>query len=115
MVANNEGSMQLLPNHNVFVGWGVGNPIVQRGGAHYFSEYTPSGRQIFSDGFIRPIESYRAYRLPRTGHPLWAPEIAVRKTSTQSRYNVYASWNGATQVSRWRVLAGPKAPVDSGR
>jgi hypothetical protein len=109
VVANNEGSMQLLPNHNVFVGWGAGNPSNPRAPAHYFSEYTPSGRQIFSDGFKRPIESYRAYRLPWTGHPHWAPKIAVRRTSTHNRYNVYASWNGATQVGRWRVLAGPSS------
>jgi hypothetical protein len=107
VVANNEGSMQLLPNHNVFVGWGAGNPLVPSAGTHYFSEYTPSGRQIFSDGFIRPIESYRAYRMPWTGLPLWAPRIAVRRTSTKNRFSVYVSWSGATQVQRWRVLAGP--------
>ena len=46
LVANNEGSMQLLPNHNVFVDWGAGNdprhPNVRF--THFFSEYTPSGR-----------------------------------------------------------------------
>ncbi len=109
LVANNEGSMQLLANHNVLVDWGAGNDPLHPNArfTHFFSEYTPSGRQIFSDGFPRPIESYRAYRLPWTGHPLWEPKIAVRRTSTHNRYNVYASWNGATQVGRWRVLAGP--------
>ena len=97
VLATAAGSVQTLPNHNVFVDWGQ---------APYFSEYTPGGRQIFSDGFIRPIESYRAYRLPWIGHPPWSPGIAVRKTSTANHFNVYASWNGATQVGRWRVLGG---------
>ncbi len=109
VVANNEGSVQLLPNHNVFVDWGAGNPLVPSSSAHFFSEYTPSGRQIFSDGFRRPIESYRAYREPWTGHPPWLPAIAVRRSGTHHKYNVYVSWNGATQVRRWRVLAGPSS------
>jgi hypothetical protein len=97
VLASSEGSVELLGNHNVFVGWGS---------APYFSEYTPDGRQIFSDGFKHPIESYRAYRLPWTGHPPWSPGIAVRKSSAANRFNVYASWNGATQVGAWRVLGG---------
>jgi hypothetical protein len=97
LLATAAGSMQILPNHNVFVGWGH---------EPYFSEYTPSGRQIFSDGFLHPIQSYRAYRQPWTGHPRWSPAIAVRRTSTHNAYNVYASWNGATQVARWRIVAG---------
>jgi hypothetical protein len=92
-----EGSADLLGNGNVFVGWGS---------SPYFSEYTPSGTQMFSDGFRSPIRSYRAYRLPWTGHPPWAPSIAVKRASTQDHDNVYVSWNGATQVVQWRVLAG---------
>jgi Arylsulfotransferase (ASST) len=97
VLASSEGSVELLGNHNVFVGWGS---------APFFSEYTPDGRQIFSDGFRHPIESYRAYRLPWTGHPPWSPGIAVRKTSTANHFTVYASWNGATQLGKWRVLVG---------
>ena len=94
------GSVQILPNHNVFVDWGQ---------APFFGEYKGSGShaQIFSDGFNRPIESYRAYREPWSGHPPWSPGIAVRKGSSANQFNVYASWNGATQVGRWRVLVGP--------
>jgi len=98
VLASSEGSVELLGNHNVFVGWGS---------APFFSEYTPGGRQIFSDGFDHPIESYRAYRLPWTGHPPWSPGIAVRKTSSANHFNVYASWNGATELGAWRVLGGP--------
>jgi hypothetical protein len=97
VLATAAGSVQILPNHNVFVDWGQ---------APFFGEYRGSGShaQMFSDGFHRPIESYRAYRQPWSGNPPWSPGIAVRKTSSANRFNVYASWNGSTQVAKWRVL-----------
>jgi hypothetical protein len=91
-----EGSMQLLPSGNVFVGWGF-SPA--------FSEYTPAGRQIFTGRFRSPVHSYRAYRDHWTGEPISPPSIDVTAASGD-KLTVYASWNGATQVARWRVLAG---------
>jgi hypothetical protein len=91
-----EGSVQLLPGGNVFVGWGM---------APEFSEYTRAGRQIFTAGFGSPVTSYRAYRDRWTGEPLWPPSIDVRP-ARGGEITVYASWNGATHVARWRVLAG---------
>ena len=40
---------------------------------------------------------------PWAGMPLSAPVGAVR--SSAGKTTVYASWNGATQVVSWRVLA----------
>jgi hypothetical protein len=88
--------VQPLPGGNVFVGWGM---------APTFSEYTRAGRQIFRGWFRSPVQSYRAYRAHWTGKPLWPPSIDV-KLATRRKIRVYASWNGATQVTRWRVLAG---------
>lgn len=97
VLARSQGSVQVLANRDVFVGWGT---------APTFSEYDHVGKQLFSGSFRSPIESYRAYRFPWVGHPTWAPAIAVRKASRHDAYNLYVSWNGATQVARWRVLAG---------
>ncbi len=107
VLATAAGSVEILPNNNVFVGWGE-QPD--------FSEYTQSGKQIFSDGFVRPIESYRAYRDRWTGHPTSPPAVVVRKASKANQFNVYASWNGATQVKHWQVLgatssSGPFKPI----
>ncbi len=41
------------------------------------------------------------------GLPLTAPAGAARQAD--GRTTVYVSWNGATQVVSWRVLAGPSA------
>jgi hypothetical protein len=96
VLATAEGSVQLLSNHNVFVGWGRGP---------YFSEYTPSGRQVFGGAFRRPVESQRAYRFHWVGDPPQPPAIAVKPAGTAGRDDIYASWNGSTQVRRWQVLA----------
>ncbi len=98
--AYSEGNVQLLPNHNVFVGWGT----VPKGMASGYSEYSPNGHQIFAGSFVWPVSSYRAYRFPWTGMPTYPPAIAVRSTSKTNAYDVYASWNGATQVAKWQVL-----------
>ncbi len=107
VLASSEGSVQILGNHNVFVGWGS---------APDFSEYTSSGRQIFSDGWSKPIESYRAYREDWTGTPTWSPGIAVRRTGKTNEYTVYMSWNGATQLAHWQIVganssSGPFKPI----
>ncbi len=101
VLASSGGDVESLRNHNVFVGWGAG-----RG----FSEYTSSGRQIFTASFIKPIESYRAFRLRWTGAPTWPPAIAARTTRSNGQFNVYASWNGATKV-KWWLVRGSGSPT----
>ena len=88
-----EGNLQLLPDGGAFVGWG---------GVRKVTEFTPSAKVRFE--LKLPFgDTYRAYRLPWTGHPSGKPTIAVVGD------RVYASWNGNTDVARWDVLAGPDA------
>ncbi|TML35038.1 MAG: hypothetical protein E6G29_09080, partial [Actinobacteria bacterium] len=89
------GSVEPLPNRNEFVGWGS-NP--------YFSEYDASGRLLLDAVLPRPNLSYRARLEQWVGLPRYAPVGAARRRA--GRTTVYASWNGATQVARWEVLAG---------
>lgn len=90
------GDLQLLPNGNVMLGWGS---------QPYFSEYTKSGKLLLDAKFPYPDLSYRAIVANWTGLPLYTPSgAAVQHDGTTT---IYASWNGATQVSSWRVLAGP--------
>jgi hypothetical protein len=39
--------------------------------------------------------------------PTTRPSVALRPAG--DRTTVHASWNGATEVARWRILAGPGA------
>jgi hypothetical protein len=96
-LAFSQGSVEVLPNHNVFVGWGS---------RPFFSEYTAGGQRVFGASFPVGVQSYRAYRFTNwVGNPLGPPVIAVRAASTAGRDNVYASWNGSTRVAKWQVLA----------
>jgi hypothetical protein len=93
LVAGAEGSMQLLPNGNVLVGWG--SPSAE------FTEFSKSGRQLLDAAFPLREQSYRALLTDTwVGTPYYPPSGAVRGTT------VYASWNGATEVAKWEVLAG---------
>jgi EmrB/QacA subfamily drug resistance transporter len=92
------GDTQPLANRNTFVGWGS---------EPYFSEYGPSGQQLLEANFPGPDLSYRETLEPWVGLPLTAPVGAARQADGGT--TVYASWNGATQVASWRVLAGSGA------
>jgi hypothetical protein len=96
LLSGSQGSVQVLPNGNWFVGWGA---------MPYFTEFAPNGRQLFSLHFPSPMQSYRGLRFQWWGQPSTPPSIAVSPTQQGTR--VYASWNGATGVVMWRVLAGP--------
>ena len=69
------------------------------------TEFTDDGRVVFDARIGAGMNSYRAYRFPWRGRPADRPAIAVRETG-DDRATVYASWNGATEVARWQVLAG---------
>ncbi len=68
---------------------------------------TPSGKLLFEGELPGPDLSYRATVERWVGEPLSPPAGAAR--SGDGRTTVYASWNGATQLASWRVLAGPDA------
>ena len=92
------GDTQPLPNGNVFVGWGS---------SPYFTEYSRSGTPLLDGVLPRPDLSYRATVEQWAGQPLYPPLGAAR--AADGKTTVYASWNGATAVASWRVLAGSRA------
>ena len=96
-LATSQGNLQVLPNGNVFIGWGT---------EPYNSEYARDGKLIFDLQFSGETQSYRAFRQEWTGRPSEAPAVAAEK-GKGDKVNVYASWNGATEATTWRVLAGP--------
>jgi hypothetical protein len=97
IISVSQGDMQALPNGNFFVGWGS-SPV--------FTEFDPDGTVLFNGRYEQGVSSYRAYRLPWVGHPGEAPAIAAEQ-GAETEVKVYASWNGATEVATWQVLAGP--------
>ena len=102
------GNIQPLPGGNELIGWGS---------QPRFSEYTASGRLLLDAVLPKPDISYRATIEPWIGLPLYPPSGAARYANR--RTTVYASWNGATGVASWRVLAGSSSgalkPVTTAR
>lgn len=98
LVSDSQGNFQTLANGDAFVGWGQ---------VRYVTEFSPSGSTLFDADFPLKTESYRAYRFDWSAQPATPPSIGTRTTG--GRLTVYASWNGATMVSAWRVLAGSDA------
>ncbi len=98
--AGSQGNMQQLENGDFFVGWGQ---------EPYFSEFTPSGQVVFDARLPHATQSYRGYRFPWSATPAEPAAIAVGEQGEGGGTPVYASWNGATNVAGWRVLAGASA------
>ncbi|HEX3617921.1 MAG TPA: MFS transporter [Solirubrobacteraceae bacterium] len=88
------GNVQQLPDGDAFVGWGD---------VPFMSEFSKSGQLIFDAVLPTPDITYRAYVQHWVGLPLYPPSGAVRGSG--STRTVYASWNGATRVTGWKVLA----------
>jgi hypothetical protein len=97
-VAATQGNVQVLPNDNVFIGWGS-EPA--------FSEFSSDGELLFNAKFSHTSnETYRAFRFPWSGHPSDDPAVAA-EPGAEDEVTLYASWNGASEVATWQVLAGP--------
>jgi hypothetical protein len=99
IVAESQGNMQELENGDWFVGWGQVSD---------FSEFSAGGALLFDAHMPAHVQSYRAFRLPWQATPTQPPEFSLQAGAGGAR-TLYASWNGATGVVSWRVLAGPSA------
>ncbi|HEX4483981.1 MAG TPA: arylsulfotransferase family protein [Solirubrobacteraceae bacterium] len=99
LLADSQGDMQALANGDWFVGWGQ-DPD--------FSELSAAGALLFDAHFPPHTQSYRDFRFAWTGTPREPPVFAL-VPSAGSAATVYASWNGATLVTAWRVLSGASA------
>lgn len=99
LLAASQGNVQVLGN---------GNSVVGYGGIAAVSEYSPSGSLLFDAHLPLDMSSYRAYRHPWHGEPTTPPAVVANLNNTGEETIVHMSWNGATNVTSWRVLAGKK-------
>ena len=101
--AGSQGDVQPMANGDWFVGWGQ---------EPYFTEFGSSGQMLYDAHFVRSatsskIESYRVYKFPWSATPWYPPSVAAARS--HGGLTVWASWNGATNVTSWRVLGGSSA------
>jgi hypothetical protein len=98
LLATSQGSMQALGDGSFLIGWGA-EPD--------FSRFSASGELLLDASLPRGYESYRVLSFPWTGRPTDPPALALAHGAHGEE--AYASWNGATGVARWELLAGRSA------
>ena len=95
-MAFSQGNAQLLEDSgNLLVGWG---------NCAAFTEFSPEGDVLCDARFapaaffsFQPLSSYRAFHGTWVGKPKDTPNLVATKGK------LFVSWNGATEVSTWRV------------
>lgn len=96
LLAGAEGNLQTLPGGSAFISWGPEEHVSEHG----------RGGRLLLDLVVPPgADSYQAFRFPWRGEPLDRPALAARR-GAEHRVTVWASWNGATELRAWQLLAG---------
>lgn len=93
-VSPSMGNVEQLPGGNVLVNWGAQSRM---------AEYSQDGSPIWSADLGLLSRSYRAFKSDWIGQPLQLPALYAAYDATSLSTRVYMSWNGATEVSSWRV------------
>ena len=97
------------------LGWAMGNAQQQPDGGLVIgfgmdgsnAEVGPQGAINLDLAFVGASVSYRTYRSRWVGRPEELPRVGTAPLA-DGRTAVHASWNGATEVAAWRVLAGSR-------
>ncbi|KAM0333182.1 hypothetical protein ACHAQA_001842 [Verticillium albo-atrum] len=101
--ARTQGSVQLLPNGNVFVNWGEAGAV---------TEFSNHGQVLFhayldSAPASHLVQSYRGFRANWTAIPAEEPAIValVSEEPGSSELEVFVSWNGDTETRTWQFYS----------
>jgi hypothetical protein len=96
LLSESQGNALALPGGNWLLGYGR-LPNV--------TELDASGRVLLDATLGKDVQNFDAFLSPWSGQPSTAPSLAVGPAGAGA-LAVAASWNGATQVTSWRVLSG---------
>jgi len=96
--ADSQGNMQTLADGNTVLGFG---------GVPQISEYARDGSLLFDAHLPYDMIFYRAFRFAWSARPL-SPPAVLASLNNVAETIVQMSWNGATDVASWRVLAGKR-------
>ncbi len=95
LLAPAQGNLLSLPGGNWLMGYG---------NLPNFTEYNAAG-EVLLDGTLGPnVQDFRTYLSPWSGHPTSPPAIVAKRSGSSTV--VLTSWNGATEVASWQILAG---------
>ena len=107
LLAESQGNALSLPGGNWLLGYGR---------LPNFTEFDASGHVLFDATLGKEVQDFKTFLSPWSGQPSTTPSV-LAKASGAGALAVSVSWNGATEVASWRVLAGSSpsalAPVTS--
>ena len=95
LLASSQGNTLSLPGGDWLMGYG---------GLPNFTEYDSSGHVLLDGTLGKNVQDFRTYLSPWSAQPKTAPAVVAKASG--SSISVAVSWNGATNVASWRVLAG---------
>ena len=95
LLAAAQGNIASLPGGDWLIGYG---------NLPNFTEYDSAGHVLLDGTLGRNVQDFRTYLSPWSGRPATPPAIAAKRAG--ANVTVDASWNGATGIASWRVLAG---------
>ena len=99
LLASSQGNTLALPGGDWLMGYG---------GLPNFTEYDSAGHVLLDGSLGKEVQDFRTYLSPWTGQPK-SPPAVVASPNGAGALAVSVSWNGATEVASWRVLAGASA------
>jgi hypothetical protein len=74
------------------------------GGLPNFTEYDSSGHVLLDGTLGKNVQDFRTYLAPWSATAPGRPSLSAKVAGGAA--TVAVSWNGATSVASWRVLAG---------
>jgi hypothetical protein len=98
LLASSQGNALSLPGGDWLLGYG---------GLPDFTEFDAAGHVLLDGTLGKGVQDFRTYLSPWSGQPTTAPALALQ--GSPGALTVRASWNGATAVASWQVLAGGSA------
>jgi Arylsulfotransferase (ASST) len=99
LLASSQGNTLALPGGDWLMGYG---------GLPNFTEYDSSGHVLLDGTLGKNVQDFRTYLSPWSATAPGRPAV-VAKAAGSGATSVAVSWNGATQVASWKVLAGASA------
>jgi hypothetical protein len=95
LLAASQGNTLSLPGGNWLMGYG---------GLPNFTEYDSSGHVLLDGTLGKNVQDFRTYLAPWSATAPGRPSLSAKVAGGAA--TVAVSWNGATSVASWRVLAG---------
>jgi hypothetical protein len=95
LLAASQGNTLSLPGGNWLLGYG---------GLPNFTEFDSSGHVLLDGTLGKNVQNFRTYLAPWSATAPGRPSLSAKLAGGSA--TVATSWNGATSVASWRVLAG---------